>query len=103
MGDSPHRIVIPFFNNKPGHPVLIGSAAAVTLLGYTGGGGLRGAIAAYGGPKENLDSGDPGTVFDADTMEDYQRLTLMDTFRYTQEIRGDILTCCRWNERFHSR
>lgn len=77
-GDFTRRIVTPFFNGRPGHPVLIGSEAAVKIIGYTGAGGLRGAIEAYDGPKKALDSGDPGTVFDADTMEDYKRLTLMD-------------------------
>jgi CTP:molybdopterin cytidylyltransferase MocA len=78
-GDFTRRIVTPLFNGLPGHPVLIGQEAAVKLIGYTGVGGLGGAIEAYGGPKEYLDSGDPGTVFDADTMEDYKRLTLMDS------------------------
>ncbi|WP_010259639.1 nucleotidyltransferase family protein [Treponema primitia] len=76
--DPGNSIVTPFFNGRPGHPVLIGSEAALKLIGHTGGGGLRGAIEAYGGPKKNIDSGDPGTVFDADTREDYKRLTMMD-------------------------
>jgi CTP:molybdopterin cytidylyltransferase MocA len=76
--DFTRRIVTPFFKGRRGHPVLLGSEAAVKLIGYTGVGGLRGAIEAYEGPKTDLDSGDPGIVFDANTMEDYKRLIMMD-------------------------
>jgi CTP:molybdopterin cytidylyltransferase MocA len=70
-------IAIPCFNENPGHPVLFSSAAVAELAGYTGGGGLRGAIAAYRGPKALLPVDDPGVVFDTDTPAEYRLIQLM--------------------------
>jgi CTP:molybdopterin cytidylyltransferase MocA len=68
------HIVTPVFEGKPGHPILTLSQAAKGLTGWKGGGGLRGAIDAYSGPKGILETDDPGILLDADTPEDYRFL-----------------------------
>jgi CTP:molybdopterin cytidylyltransferase MocA len=71
--DNKH-IVIPSYQGKNGHPIVMLSRAAKELIRCTKPGGLRGAIDAYDGPKETLALDDRGILYDADTPEDYRRV-----------------------------
>jgi CTP:molybdopterin cytidylyltransferase MocA len=65
-------IITPSWEGMPGHPVLINGGALPFLLDYNGKGGLKGAIAAFSGPKESLELPDPGIIHDVNTIEDYE-------------------------------
>jgi CTP:molybdopterin cytidylyltransferase MocA len=66
------QIITPLWEGKPGHPVLINESALPFLLKFSGEGGLKGAITSFTGIKENIELPDPGIIYDADTMEDYE-------------------------------
>jgi CTP:molybdopterin cytidylyltransferase MocA len=68
------HIVVPVTESKQGHPIVMLSQAAKQLIRWKGGGGLKGALEAYSGPKGILETGDPGILLDADTPEDYRFL-----------------------------
>lgn len=68
------QILMPVFGGKTGHPILIDSAAALSLLNYQGGSGLKGAIDRFDGLKKAIELDDEGMLLDADTPEDYKRL-----------------------------
>jgi CTP:molybdopterin cytidylyltransferase MocA len=65
-------IVIPAYQGKMGHPVIIRSTAVPELTTCGKPGGLRAAVDAYGGPKSILETADPGILYDADTPEAYK-------------------------------
>lgn len=67
-------ILIPAYQGRRGHPLLLANRVLPYLLQYRGSGGLRGALQLYSGPQQVLDLEDPGILLDADTPEDYQRL-----------------------------
>lgn len=67
-------LVIPVYQEKPGHPILINCTLISDILKYQGGGGLRGAIDFLGAEAARISVDDEGAVMDADTKEDYTRL-----------------------------
>ncbi len=67
-------LVTPYFEGKPGHPILICSDLIKPILDYSGNEGLRGAMEHCGEPMTCLNVQDPGTIHDADTPEDYAEL-----------------------------
>lgn len=67
-------ILIPAYQGRRGHPILLANRVLPYLLTYRGTGGLRGALQMYPGPQQVLELEDPGLVLDADTPEDYQHL-----------------------------
>jgi len=70
-------IVIPSYNNKPGHPIIISGRAIQDVLEYSGGGGLRGAIAGLGFEPAYIEVSDNGILFDMDTQDDYVEIIKM--------------------------
>ena len=74
MDQSGCSILIPAHNGKKGHPTLIKNDAIPQIVSHKGGGGLRGAIEAFGGAKVVLDLPDAGITMDADNPEDYKLL-----------------------------
>jgi CTP:molybdopterin cytidylyltransferase MocA len=68
------HIVIPVYQGRRGHPVVMLSQTAKELIRRKNSGGLRGAMDAYGGPKALLEVDDQGILHDLDTPEDYRRL-----------------------------
>ena len=74
MDQYPCDILIPAYNGKQGHPVLLTSKALDFLTTYQGEGGLKGAINAYTGKKMVIALPDQGLIMDADNPEDYRRL-----------------------------
>lgn len=89
--DSGADICIPVFNGKRGHPVMISCRFIPRILSYEGEGGLGGALASLASPADDrteagsgpetcavikeLPVNDPGILLDADTPEDYKKLT----------------------------
>lgn len=67
-------IVIPRCAGKGGHPIVIDSSLIPSILTYRGEEGLRGALKATGVPIQYVDVEDPGSLMDADTREDYEKL-----------------------------
>lgn len=63
------------YQGKGGHPLLLSSAVARTLLADEGEGGLKGAISRCGIPMVAVEASHPGVLYDADTPEDFRALT----------------------------
>lgn len=72
MIDAP--IIRTMCHGEPGHPIMLWSQVAEKLCGYTGAGGLRGAIENSGIAITNLEVDDEGIYRDLDTREQYQEL-----------------------------
>ena len=67
-------ILIPAYNGRQGHPVLLAAPVIDQLTDYQGEGGLKGAIDSLEARKAVLTLPDQGLVLDADNPEDYRRL-----------------------------
>lgn len=55
-------VVIPSYNHRGGHPVLLGEDIFADILKYEGAEGLRGAIRSLGQKPTYVEMEDPGTV-----------------------------------------
>ena len=65
--------IVPYYNNEPGHPMLIMKKAFDVILSHDGTRGLRGAVEKFDlAVRANTD--DPFTVLDTDTQEEYRKL-----------------------------
>lgn len=71
---SEYKIIQPSYEGKNGHPLLISSEFADTILEHDGRNGLQGVIFPASPGYMNLSFADPGIVLDADTLEDYEVL-----------------------------
>lgn len=67
-------IVIPTYNKKRGHPVLMKTHLIYGILDDLNIGSLRDFIEKNG--STTVDVADPGILFDIDTIEDYKRISL---------------------------
>ena len=74
---SEASVVIPIFNQKKGHPVVLEKSAVNEILGYTGSGGLKGAIENLLLKVEHVEVRDGGVIYDMDTREDYNKIIKM--------------------------
>lgn len=74
MDDVNCDILIPSYDLRQGHPILIKNEMLDQLIDYQGAGGLRGAIKNCSGSWERLVLPDPGLIMDADTPEQYLEL-----------------------------
>ncbi len=68
------QYIYPTCDGRRGHPILIRGDLISTLVSYEGDGGLRGAIESSGASCVAVEVSDKGTLYDADTREDYERL-----------------------------
>lgn len=81
-------LVIPIHKEKWGHPVLINAELLPDILSYQGEGGLKGAFLSLGISPCLLTINDEGTLMDADTPEDFQKLLELHNLRLLRaEIR----------------
>lgn len=64
--DSDVPLACPVCQNRGGHPLLISSRLIPEILRYTGGRGLRGAVAACSEPLLRIPVEDPGTLHGAE-------------------------------------
>ena len=67
----------PVCGGRRGHPVALDAAFLPALLGWSGEGGLRGAVAALGIPVFPVETDDAGMLLDLDTPEDYGKVLTM--------------------------
>lgn len=67
----------PVYNGQTGHPIKISSTLIPDILRYKGNGGLKGALDSFAVDSDNISVDDAGTVIDADTKEDYERLIVL--------------------------
>lgn len=65
------EIIIPVFEGKRGHPVLIGSSLIGEIERLDPETGLRGLVKAYPHAVLEVKTNDPGTIKDFDTYEEY--------------------------------
>lgn len=68
------KVVRTMYQGKTGHPIVLESAFARTLLSYEGENGLKGAIEHSGVSITNLVVDDEAVRKDVDTPEEYQEL-----------------------------
>ena len=69
--DAP--LVYPVFKGNRGHPVLISCGILPDIMASGAHGGLREAFSRYADTAVLVDA-DEGTVYDADTPEEFERL-----------------------------
>lgn len=74
---SSAELAIPVCNNEDGHPIKISSGLVDIICGYSGSGGLKGALENCGAEMARIEVDDPGILHDADTPEDYSALLKM--------------------------
>ncbi len=65
---SPDQVIVPRFDNNPGHPPLIPARLIPEILDYSGGGGLQALLARHS--RRQIEVWDQGILMDADTRED---------------------------------
>jgi molybdenum cofactor cytidylyltransferase len=69
-GSSPAAAVVPTFEGRRGHPVLIKASLRKRLLEVRGDVGTRGILAQHPDQVALFETGDPAVVFDVDTPAD---------------------------------
>lgn len=70
MAQTGKKAVVPTFEGRRGHPVLIEMTLLPKILAYEGAGGLRGFWKQLGDEMAELPVNDPGCVMDTDTMKE---------------------------------
>jgi molybdenum cofactor cytidylyltransferase len=70
----PDRILVPFFEQKRGNPVMIGSDFFAQLRNLEGDSGARQLMLRHPQLVERLDVQDPGILKDMDTPEELSRI-----------------------------
>lgn len=74
-------IVRPCCGGKSGHPLVLDAALLPQIMAHNGTDGLRGALNALALPVAELATDDVGTLLDADTPEDYEKLLRLEEER----------------------
>jgi molybdenum cofactor cytidylyltransferase len=74
-GLASHRVVLPFWNGRQGHPVGFGAECHAALAALCGDTGAASIVRAHrqAGVVRILNLDDPGIVADIDTLEDLAR------------------------------
>ena len=72
--ESAAPVVIPTYQGRRGHPVLIGRQLFEELLGLTGDAGADSVVRRYRPATQYVEVEDEGVVIDVDDPEDYRRL-----------------------------
>jgi molybdenum cofactor cytidylyltransferase len=72
-------IVVPTCAGRRGHPILLRWDVACRIRLLPGGVGVNALLEAHAGHVVALELGDPGTLADLDTPEDYHRWTTTET------------------------
>lgn len=82
-------VAIPSCGQRGGHPVAISEELFDTLLGYTGAGGLAGALKSTGIQPVYLDVADQGILLDVEKQNKYEHLiqaNSLNKLRYEQKL-----------------
>jgi CTP:molybdopterin cytidylyltransferase MocA len=75
------RLVIPTWNSRGGHPVLVDLGLRAELTGLSESGGLRALFDAHAGEVKRVPVDSPFIARDMDTWDDYRALHLEATGR----------------------
>jgi molybdenum cofactor cytidylyltransferase len=73
-GENPGRIIYPVFRGKRGHPPLIPSVLAPTIMEWERGGGLKAVLKSQEELAVEIEVPDSTILFDIDTPDDYTAL-----------------------------
>jgi molybdenum cofactor cytidylyltransferase len=79
------RILLPTCDGQRGNPAVVPRHVFSSIAGITGDTGLRVLFPQLQGQVWEMETGDPGILLDIDTMEDYQRLLLLQQERQGKE------------------
>jgi molybdenum cofactor cytidylyltransferase len=74
FASRPHRILVPTFAGRPGHPPLIPAALSPEIDAFQASGGLRAFLAARPERCQEVAVPDRHVLFDVDRPEDYAAL-----------------------------
>ena len=74
---SKANIGIPAYKGETGHPIILDNNAIKKILGFSGDGGLRDAIANLHLDVEHIETGDEGMLYDMNTQADYDKILMM--------------------------
>jgi len=72
---TPQSLVIPTYQGKRGHPIALPWTLALESRSLPEGVGLNALVALHANETVEVEVGEPGTLDDLDTPEDYQRWT----------------------------
>ena len=75
------KIVIPTFEGKDGHPIKISTELFSHIISYEGDFGLKGALNSPELPQVKVPVCDEAILYDADTKEDFIKLTEIENRR----------------------
>lgn len=68
MIQDPNKLVVPRYNQKNGHPLLLDVSLIPEILSYRGTGGMRGAMASCSCSRNYIDVSDEGILLNAANM-----------------------------------
>lgn len=85
MKESEAEIVVPVYEGKQGHPVLLSREIIPSILAYHGKHGLKGALERHRDQIEWMELEDPAVLMNTNTEADYE-----DLLRYETESRDQI-------------
>lgn len=88
------------YHEKPGHPIILESEFAKTILSYTGENGLGGAIKQSGVAICDVEVNDEGVIRDVDTPEEYKEL--LDWKCSSKKRIPDLLECERLWKKYNT-
>ncbi|MCL1849060.1 MAG: nucleotidyltransferase family protein [Clostridiales bacterium] len=79
-------VVVPRYQGRAGHPLLVRKDLFSDLIAYAGADGLKGVIQSSGCSMEMVDVDDEGILLGMNTPEEYQRVLEA----YEKERRGNV-------------
>ncbi|MBI4859521.1 MAG: nucleotidyltransferase family protein [Candidatus Riflebacteria bacterium] len=82
---DPGRIVAPRHDGRRGHPVIFPRSLFPRLLAFEDPAGPRGFLDRHPGLVLEIDTDDPGSIRDVDTVEEYEALS-----KWRRGPRGDV-------------
>ena len=84
MGEASEPVVIPMFQNKTGHPLLLSQIIFDKVLDYEFSGGIAGALTGSGVERRFLDVTDAGILVDTKNTEEISDAAQNNSLRNTR-------------------
>lgn len=79
--ESDAGVAFPKYNSRLGHPIAVDAKLIGKILDFDGDFGLRGALESTGAKLVRLEVCDPGTVSDADTQDEFQKILKLESIK----------------------
>ena len=86
-------LAAPLCGCRQGHPLMLSSTLIDQILADCGDGGLKGAVSRLNTPMTHIPVEDPGTLYDADTPEEFQTLLALYRSRSTATPSNAEILC----------